>query len=61
MDVGHIGQQMMLCATALGLGSCCLAAFRQKKCDEILQLDGEEEYTIFACPVGHEKNFVKNG
>ncbi|MCL2461352.1 MAG: SagB/ThcOx family dehydrogenase, partial [Defluviitaleaceae bacterium] len=52
IDLGHAGQNLMLSATALGLGSCCMAAFDQAFCDKTLGLDGFEEYTVYACAVG---------
>ena len=52
MDIGHIGQNVMLSAEAVGLGSCCIAAYNQEKCDEVLNLDGLDEYTVYAIPVG---------
>ena len=52
IDLGHIGQNLMLSAAAMDLGSCCLAAYDQKLCDEALCLDGYEEYTVYACTVG---------
>jgi nitroreductase len=45
----------MLSAAALGLGSCCLAAFDVEKCDSVLKLDGLEEYTVYAATVGYVK------
>jgi len=56
IDAGHIGQNMMLTAAAIGMGSCCIAAYDQAKCDETLGLDGFEEYTVYACAVGTPKN-----
>jgi SagB-type dehydrogenase family enzyme len=55
IDLGHVGQNLMLSAVAMGLGSCCLAAYDQKLCDEALGVDGYEEYTVYACPVGKAK------
>jgi len=55
IDVGHVGQNLMLSAASLGLGSCCIAAFDQKLCDEALQLDGYEESTIYVCTAGKVK------
>ena len=55
IDLGHVGQNLMLSATATGLGSCCIAAYDQKMCDGALGLDGVEEYTVYACAVGHPK------
>jgi len=52
IDLGHVGQNAMLSAVALGLGSCCLAAYDQKLCDEALGLNGIDEYTVYAIPVG---------
>jgi SagB-type dehydrogenase family enzyme len=57
IDLGHVGQNAMLSATALGLSSCCLAAYYQKKCDEILNIDGEDEFTVYVVSVGTQ---VKN-
>jgi len=52
IDLGHVGQNFMLSAAAMGLGSCCMAAYDQKLCDEALGFDGYEEYTVYACSVG---------
>ncbi|MCL1999098.1 MAG: SagB/ThcOx family dehydrogenase [Turicibacter sp.] len=52
IDLGHVGQNIMLSATALGLGSCCIAAYDQQLCDKNLALDGEDEYTVYAVPIG---------
>ena len=55
IDLGHVGQNLMLSAAAIGLGSCCMAAFDQKLCDEALNLDGYEEFTVYACSVGETR------
>jgi len=55
IDLGHVGQNLMLSAAALGMGSCCIAAFDQKACDTALRLDGYEEYTVYACAAGYIK------
>jgi len=52
IDLGHLGQNLMLSATAMGLGSCCLAAYNQEKCDQVLGIDGVDEYTVYAVSVG---------
>ena len=52
IDLGHAGQNAMLSAAALGLGSCCMAAYNQKACDETLGFDGLDEYTVYAIAVG---------
>ncbi|MCL2372469.1 MAG: SagB/ThcOx family dehydrogenase [Defluviitaleaceae bacterium] len=54
IDLGHVGQNAMLSAVALGLGSCCLAAYNQVACDKQIGLDGLEEYTVYGVAVGKE-------
>lgn len=52
IDVGHVGQNLYLACESLKLGTCGLGALNQDVCDESLGLDGVEEYTIYAHPVG---------
>ena len=52
IDLGHLGQNAMLSAAALGLGSCCMAAYDQKACDKAVGVDGIDEYTVYAVSVG---------
>jgi len=60
IDLGHLGQNAMLSAVALGLGSCCMAAYNQQLCDETLGLDGLGEYTVYAVSVGTEEGLNGN-
>ena len=55
IDLGHVGQNAMLSAEALGLGSCCMAAYDQKVCDEVIGIDGLEEYTVYGIAMGTPK------
>lgn len=52
IDAGHIGQNLYLACTALNLGTCGVAAFSHDLCNRILGLDGEDEYVVYASPVG---------
>lgn len=52
MDAGHVGQNLYLACAGLGLGTCAVAAFDRMQCDSLFELDGEEEFTVYACPVG---------
>lgn len=52
IDVGHVGQNHYLAATALGLGTCTVAAFDDPLCSRLFGLDGKEEFIIYAVPVG---------
>ena len=55
IDLGHVGQNLMLSAASMGLGSCCMAAYNQALCDEALAVDGVDEYTVYAVAVGVPK------
>ncbi len=52
LDAGHVCQNMYLAAEAIGFGTCAIAAYDQKLMDELLGVDGEEEFTIYIAPVG---------
>lgn len=52
MDVGHLCQNLYLVCEAIGAGTCAIAAYHQDKMDELLQVDGEDEFTIYMAPVG---------
>jgi len=56
IDLGHLGQNLMLSATSMGLGSCCLAAYDQALCDKVLGVDGIDEYTVYAISVGTSRD-----
>ncbi|UCG80753.1 MAG: SagB/ThcOx family dehydrogenase [Desulfobacterales bacterium] len=53
MDAGHIAQNLQLAATALGLGCCPIGAFFDEEINQVLQVDGEEETTIYLAAVGN--------
>lgn len=53
IDAGHIDQNLYLACTALGLGTCAIAAFDGSYCDKVFGLDGEEEFTAYTAPVGN--------
>ncbi|MCL1828185.1 MAG: SagB/ThcOx family dehydrogenase [Oscillospiraceae bacterium] len=55
IDIGHAGQNAMLSAAALGLGSCCCARYNSALCDKVLGIDGKDEFTVYAVPVGVPK------
>jgi len=52
MDAGHISQNMLLAAEALGLGACPVAAFYDDELNALLGLDGTEESVIYMAAVG---------
>lgn len=52
IDAGHIGQNLYLSCTALGLGTCGIAAFSHDECCRVFGLDGEDEFVVYCAPVG---------
>ena len=52
MDVGHVCQNLYLACEAIGAGTCAVAAYDQEKMDALLEVDGEEEFTLYLAPVG---------
>jgi len=52
LDAGHVCQNLYLACEAVGAGACAIAAYRQDLMDELLEVDGNEEFTIYLAPVG---------
>ncbi|MGD1948291.1 MAG: SagB/ThcOx family dehydrogenase [Leptolyngbyaceae cyanobacterium] len=52
MEAGHLGQNLYLAATALGLGVCCIGAFLDDALNELLGIDGKEEAALYLITVG---------
>lgn len=52
LDAGHIGQNLYLAATALGLGCCTIGAFFDEEIDGLLGVDGLQETTVYLGAVG---------
>jgi SagB-type dehydrogenase family enzyme len=51
LDAGHICQNLYLACEATGSGTCAIAAYDQKLCDELIDVDGIEEFTVYLAPV----------
>lgn len=52
LEAGHVGQNLVLAATALGLGSVPLGGFYDRPTDEFLGLDGVNESTLYMVAIG---------
>ncbi len=52
LDAGHVCQNLYLACEAIQAGTCAIAAYDQEAMDELLQVDGEEQFTIYLAPVG---------
>jgi len=52
LDAGHVCQNLYLACENIGAGTCAIAAYDQEAMDELLQVDGENEFTVYLAPVG---------
>ncbi len=55
LDAGHVCQNLYLAAEAVGGGTCAIGAYLQEKMDDVLDVDGTDEFTIYIAPVGKVK------
>lgn len=53
LDAGHICQNLYLASEAIGLGTCAIAAYHQKPIDNLIGVDGKNEFVIYLAPVGN--------
>ena len=52
LDAGHVCQNLYLACEAIGAGTCAIAAYHQELMDQLLRVDGEDEFTLYLAPVG---------
>lgn len=52
LEAGHIGQNLYLAATSMGLGACAVGAFLDGEFNDLLDLDGKEEAVLYVISVG---------
>jgi len=52
LDAGHICQNLMLAATALGLGCCPVGAFFDGEVEKLVQVDPDQEAALYLASVG---------
>lgn len=55
LDAGHVCQNLYLACESINAGTCAIAAYDQEEMDELLGLDGQEEFTVYLAPVGKIK------
>ncbi len=55
LDAGHIAQNTALAAVSCGLGSCQVGAFFDHEVDDIIGVDGENEFAIYMSAVGEPR------
>lgn len=52
LDAGHVCQNLYLASAAVGAGTCAIAAYDQELMDQLLRVDGHDEFVIYLAPVG---------
>jgi SagB-type dehydrogenase family enzyme len=52
LEAGHLGQNVYLAATSMGLGACAVGAFLDDGLNAMLGVDGVEEAAIYMLSVG---------
>ncbi|AKN33890.1 nitroreductase [Clostridium carboxidivorans P7] len=52
LDAGHVCENLYLSAECINSGVCAVAAYDQEKIDELINVDGNEEFTIYLAAVG---------
>ncbi|WP_425539134.1 SagB/ThcOx family dehydrogenase [Microaceticoccus formicicus] len=52
LDAGHICQNLYLAAEAINSGVCAIAAYNQDYADQLLKLDGEDEFVVYMASLG---------
>ena len=52
LDAGHVCQNLYLACEAIGAGTCAVAAYHQRLMDQLVRVDGTDEFVIYLAPVG---------
>ena len=55
-DIGHVCQNLYLAVQVISAGTCAIAAYDQQVMDELLGLDGINEFVIYLAALGKIKN-----
>jgi SagB-type dehydrogenase family enzyme len=55
IDVGHVCQNLYLASESVGAGACAIGIYDQKLIDEVLCLDGDEEFVLYLGAVGKKR------
>jgi SagB-type dehydrogenase family enzyme len=57
LEAGHICQNLYLACEAINAGTCAIGFYNQSIVDKFLDVDGNDEFTIYIAPVGKTTNF----
>ena len=60
IDVGHVCQNLYIACEAVQCGTCAIGIYDQELIDNMLNLDGENEFIIYLAAVGKSTNKIRN-
>lgn len=52
LDAGHICQNLYLACESIRCGTCAIAAYNQLLMDDLIGVNGEDEFVVYLSPVG---------
>ena len=52
IDAGHICQNLYLAAGSIDYGCCAIGNYDQDLLDHLLEVDGEDEFSVYLCSIG---------
>jgi SagB-type dehydrogenase family enzyme len=52
LDAGHVCQNLYLACEAISAGTCAVAAYDQELMDQLLRIDGKDEFVIYLAAAG---------
>ena len=52
LDAGHVCQNLYISAESINCGTCAIAAYADDELNQILGLDGKEQFVIYLATVG---------
>ncbi|MHC1685925.1 MAG: SagB/ThcOx family dehydrogenase [Clostridiaceae bacterium] len=58
IDIGHVCQNLYLASESIEAGTCAIGIYDQKMIDNLLELDGKEEFVIYLAAVGKRGNNI---
>lgn len=51
-DIGHVCQNLYMAVQAISCGTCALGAYHQQFIDDLLDVDGDNEFVIYMASIG---------
>jgi SagB-type dehydrogenase family enzyme len=52
VDAGHVCENLYLAAESIGAGACAILGYGQTRLDQLIQVDGKDEFAFYVASVG---------